>query len=393
LVFASILVTLNIFMQTTSARQTDRLLEMIIEQDGIVSQPRGSRPGGSPSREPGWGVAPEMMRAGRFFYVKYDSAGNVIETHYEMMFDFSDEDAARYASEALGKNKTKGLIDSFQYAAAEKRYGKIIVFAERGIETLMLTQLINISLWVAGGACLIVFVLSLLFSEWAVSPVKAAFEKQRRFISDASHELKTPLTILNANADVLEHEIGENKRLFNIKTQSERMSRLIRDLLTLAKTDDGKAQTVYGEFDISGAVLGTALEFESRAFEENKRYDIDVAEGIVYTGDAGQIKRLVSILIDNAINHSERNGTIQVSLTRGGGGNPVISVHNTGAGISDDEKEKVFDRFYRSDESRSRDTGGYGLGLSIAKSIADAHKGKITIEGAAGKWVKFSVIL
>ncbi|MDR3288548.1 MAG: HAMP domain-containing histidine kinase [Peptococcaceae bacterium] len=391
LVFASVLVTLNAFMWTVSTRQTERLLAMVIAQDGIVLPPRNG-PWEETANPLGWNLQPEMMRAGRFFYVKLDHAGNIFETHYEMMFDFSGGDVAQYALDTLDKNREKGIIDSFQYAVAEKDYGKIMVFAERSIETLMLTQLIRVSLWVAGGVCLVSFIFSLFFSKWAVFPLKAAFERQRRFVSDASHELKTPLTILNANADVLESEIGANERLDNIKTQSKRMQLLIHDLLTLAKADDAGFRSVFSEFDLSGAVLSTALEFESRAFEENKKYAVEAAAGIVYCGDAGQIRRLVAILIDNAINHSAKNGIIRVSLARGGG-HPVISIYNTGAGISESEREKVFDRFYRSDESRSRDTGGYGLGLSIAKSIVEAHQGKITVDGKAGEWVRFSVTL
>jgi signal transduction histidine kinase len=222
------------------------------------------------------------------------------------------------------------------------------------------------------------------------APIKKAFDKQRRFISDASHELKTPLTIISANIDVLKNEIGENQRLTHIKFQSERMNELVLDLLSLAKISEGNTSIIRNKFNISGSVLNTALEFESRAFEEEKKYSYDIEENIEYIGDERQVKQLVSILIDNAIQYSDANGQIKVSL-RTQGGYINISVFNTGTGVPENEKKKIFERFYRTDESRSRETGGYGIGLSIAEAIAESHNGKITVSGEYMKWIRFDV--
>jgi signal transduction histidine kinase len=225
-----------------------------------------------------------------------------------------------------------------------------------------------------------------------IAPVANAFEKQRRFVSDANHELKTPPTIISANMDVLQSEIGTNSRIEHIKTQLERMSKLIHDLLTLSRTEDVAIKTTYSKFDLSKAVLNTALEFESRAFEEGKSYEYEVQENVSYSGDEDRCKQLLAILIDNAIQHSCKNGKIRVVLEEKSG-RPFLSVYNTGTGIPDAEKDRVFDRFYRSDDSRTRETGGYGLGLSIAKAIVDSHKGKIRVTGEYGKWVEFAVTL
>ena len=390
-VFAAVLIVLNLSVYQTSVKRTEEYMESVVASDGFRFSPRekpGSFHGGG--RDPY--NSPDMMRAGRFFYAKVDQNGEILEVNLEMMFDFSREDAQAFITSALNAKRNKGDIDNFSFLTAEKPYGQILVFAERSIEIALIEQLTRTSLWVAGIVSLILICLVTFLAKWMVNPIKTAFDKQKRFISDASHELKTPLTIISANADVLHNEIGENERLTHIKAQSERMNGLIHDFLALAKTDEGQPNLIMTQFNLSGLVLNTALEFESRAFEEGKQYSYDVDDHIRYVGDEKQIKQLMSILIDNAIRYSHENGQINVSL-HAAGGHSRISVFNTGAGVTDEERSKIFERFYGSDESRSRETGGYGLGLSIAQSIVKVHKGKITVSGEYGNWIRFDVVL
>ncbi|MDR2505754.1 MAG: HAMP domain-containing histidine kinase [Oscillospiraceae bacterium] len=406
-VFAILFVVLNVFMQTGSRSQTEQLLQYVAQQDGLAFPFHGTGNGNRNEAPRGLSpdLNPQMMRAGRFFYVKSDAQGNIIEINSEMMFDFTESDALSLAKDALNRYQTNGVIDNYQYLVSPKAYGNIIVFAERSIEERILSRLVTISSWVALGTFAALFVFSLLLSKWVVKPIADAFDKQRRFISDAGHELKTPLTILNANADVLANEVGQNGRIENIKLQSERMNHLIQSLLTLAKADEGNAQVVFNEFDLSKTILNTALEFECRAFEEGKRYETAIDEHISYTGDQRQIRQLASILTDNALKYSNENGQVKISLfildeakrglcnVKAENGKRVFSVYNTGEGIAEKERPKVFERFYRSDDSRARESGGYGLGLSIAKAIADAHKARIAVDGKAGEWVRFTVVM
>ena len=389
--FAVMFLTLNMYMQESSLRQTEQLLQTVAREDGFLFQPinvylRRENSSDAPSVH-----APEMMRAGRFFYVKTNHEGELIETNFEMMFDFSREEVVEYAEKVLQRNREKGTVENLQFLVAEKSYGKIVVFAERSMETRLLTRLIYISVGVAIATFAVLFAFTFILSKWAVNPVQEAFEKQRKFISDAGHELKTPLTTIIANTDVLEGEIGENRRIGQIKNQLNRMSNLIHDLLTLARADEHSADIIRNEFNLSKTTRKTVLEFESLAFEEHKRLNYQVDEDIVYSGEREKIERLIAILIDNAIRHSDEDGGIKVTLQRSSG-KITLSVYNTGAGIPEEERSKIFDRFYRSDHSRSRDTGGYGLGLAIAKMIADAHNAKIRISGEEGKWVEFSVV-
>ena len=170
------------------------------------------------------------------------------------------------------------------------------------------------------------------------------------------------------------------------------MNGLIHDLLALAKMDEGQTNIIRNSFNLSNEVLNTTLEFESCVFEERKKYTYDIKENIIFIGDEKQIKQLVTILIDNAIRYSEEKGVIEVSLSKDRN-HICISVFNTGVGVPDEERKKIFERFYRTDESRSRETGGYGVGLSIAKSIVEMHKGKIAVTGEYLKWIRFDVIL
>lgn len=170
------------------------------------------------------------------------------------------------------------------------------------------------------------------------------------------------------------------------------MSLLVNDLLNLTRLENNSANMTFSEFNLSQAVMNTALPFECQAFEAHKKFDVDVEENIMLTASERHCKQLFAIFIDNAIKHSEENGTVKVSLTKSGD-KKIFSVYNTGSGIRDDEKDKIFERFYRSDDSRSRNTGGYGLGLAIARSIIDYHKFKLNIENSQGKYIKFIITM
>ena len=296
------------------------------------------------------------------------------------------------AQRLIDSNLDKGFYMDMMYEVTRDNLNTTVTAVDIKNDMSLMTSLFRISVVIVISSLVFVFIFSYYLSRWAIKPVKDALDKQRRFISDASHELKTPLTVISANADVLEDEIGSNKWLQNIKNQSEIMSDLVFDLLDLAKMDETGDELIMSTFDLSAVVLSKALEFECTAFESGKTFEQNITENIFCRGNEEAIKHLVTILIDNAIKHSDENGIVRVTLTTSGG-KKILQVYNTGNGISNRDKDKIFNRFYRSDESRSKETGGYGLGLSIAKSITDAHGGTITVDGEQGKWVSFTVIL
>ncbi|MBR6647254.1 MAG: GHKL domain-containing protein [Clostridia bacterium] len=305
---------------------------------------------------------------------------------------YTADEIISITAKLLGSDIEKGFYRDMRYEIVRNEKDIVITAIDIKNDISLLNSLFRISVTIVISSLVFVFIFSYFLSRWAIRPVKEAFEKQRRFISDASHELKTPLTVISANADVLESEIGENKWLDNIKNQSQIMSDLVFDLLDLAKMDETSHDMVLSEFDLSSIILSKTLEFECTAFESGKTFEQNITEGIMYRGNEDSIKHLVTILIDNAIKHSDENGIVRVTLTTSGN-KKIFQVYNTGNGIKNSEKTKIFNRFYRSDESRSKVTGGYGLGLSIAKAITDAHKGIITVDGEENKWISFTVIL
>lgn len=395
-VFLTVFAAINIFMILDSIQKTDSFLEEVARKDGNIftnnkkyNEARSSDGNGF---EKG-GFSGSHARMSRFFYVKTDEAYQVSEMDYSQMYDITQEEVLKNVSQVTGKGEHKGSLGNMQYLVHKTDYGYIVVFAEKSYEIGMLGSLLSVSLWAAGISCGLLAVFVFFLSKWIVGPVQKAFDRQKQFISDASHELKTPLTIISANADVLENEIGENIRVTHIKNQTARMGGLIRDLLELARADEGRVKPTFYRFDLSQAVLGATLEFESRAFEERKKLSYYVQENVSYQGDEASLRQLCTILVDNALQHSDNAGEVYVSLSYEGGNRIILSVSNTGSEISEEDLSRIFERFYRSDSSRSRETGGYGLGLAIAKSIVELHGGKIDVHMDRERGVVFRVLL
>jgi signal transduction histidine kinase len=285
------------------------------------------------------------------------------------------------------------MINNYQYYAAPKSYGSVIVYTNKSAENALMKKSMYISIFVTFLAMLALMLVAIALSHYITRPVGEAFTKQKQFVSDASHELKTPLTVISANADLLEDEIGDNKWLGYIKSQTERMRTLVYDLLDLSRMDAAKEkQTVFERFNLSEAVTNAVLPFEGTAFELNKNLQVNIDENIYYYGNEKQIKQLAAIFLDNAMKYSNENGNVRVTLKKTKD-KLQLEFFNTGCNVRDDEREKIFERFYRSDTSRARQTGGYGLGLAIAKSIMDSHRMKIVVNSVENAWMKFTISL
>ncbi len=306
--------------------------------------------------------------------------------------DYTEEEAQEMLDVILVSDEETDYYGNLQYYKMKMKYGTLVVFTDCASAQMLLRNIFWISIVTFFIMEIVVLLLSLYLTKRSMQPIYAAFERQRQFISDAGHELKTPLTIISANVDILEDEIGENKWLSYIRSQTERMRILVGDMMNLTKVELDDTRRNFKQFSLSNVVSSAALPFESQAFEMNKKLELDIQENILYTGDAEEIKRLVGIFIDNAIKYSDEKGEIRVTLQQIKD-KCTLKFYNTGKGVTEDEKEKIFERFYRSDASRTRATGGYGLGLSIAKSICDAHRIKIHVESEYGRWVCFVLTL
>ena len=333
---------------------------------------------------------PKTLGKVDFFAVMADKNGKFKATLNND--DLSDETAQSYISAIMEKDVDTAMLNSFQFFRTSKKNGTLIVFTDKSGELDVLKQLKKITIIIGIISTIILAAAAYFLSKKSIEPIKIAFDRQKQFVSDASHELKTPLTVISTNADVLEGEIGENKWLSYIKSQTERMSVLVNDLLSLTRLENNSSKFMVAEFDLSKAIENTALPFECQAFEQNKKFIIDVDKGIKITGSEQHLKQMAAIFIDNALKYSNDGGTVKVMLKRQGD-KKIFSVYNTGQGVKDEDKNKIFERFYRSDESRNRSTGGYGLGLAIAKSIIDKHKFKINVLNQQGKSICFVVTM
>ena len=298
-----------------------------------------------------------------------------------------------YANEALVSGKQTGELGGYAFTIHNKPYGMIIVFMDVKPYQEANESLMRTTLFIGVTAILLFFIISIFLAKWLVRPVTTTLDKQKRFISDASHELKTPLAVISANTDVLEAEIGENKWLGYIRSESSRMSELVNELLILARLEDKTGhRLIIQPLDLTALVLQTALPFESTVFEMGKRFSVEAQPDVTYVGDASTIKHILTILIDNAVKYSEEHGEISVKLyTRSN--RRIIEVYNTGEGVQKEKLTRIFERFYREDEARNSKNGGYGLGLAIARSGIQAHGGKIFAQSEYGKWIRFTVVL
>ena len=228
---------------------------------------------------------------------------------------------------------------------------------------------------------IIVFILSYFIAGWILKPLEQSYKKQKQFISDAGHELKTPVAAIDANAELLHADIGDNKWLENIRYESGRMTELVRQLLDLARAESVQLQKE--NLDMSRLVMGSVLAYEGIAFEKGYVIETDIDNDIFVMGNRGQLEQLTEILVDNAIYHAIGEGPIRVSLKKEGM-RIALNVSNPGPAIADEDMKNLFERFYRADKGRS-DNGHYGLGLVIAKAIVTAHKGEIGIVNSNGR--------
>lgn len=303
--------------------------------------------------------------------------------------DYTAEQAEEIMHGILKTGDTDGMYGWLQYYMAPKEYGTLIVVTDKTSDQGLLNNLFRITVIV--GCLMLILLLAILcvLSKWITKPVETAFARQKQFVSDAGHELKTPLTVLSANADILQDEIGENKWLGYMQEQTGRMNQLVGDLLRLARMDNATQEYNLENFNLSAAINATALPFESQAFELHKNLELDIQQGVEYCGSEQHIRQLAAIFIDNAMKYSNENGIIKVTLLKRGD-KCILEFYNTGCEISPEETRKIFERFYRGDKARkNQGKSGYGLGLAIAKSIMDIHKIKVQVTCEQGRWIRF----
>lgn len=297
---------------------------------------------------------------------------------------FTDEDISRYWDiinqlDIAKDSYTRVGVDEVELLVYSDGSSYHLAGIDRTLENNMLRDMTTTVIVVTVGSFFVLFLIIWALSYWMVRPVKEALEQQRKFISDASHELKTPLTIINANLAVLKSENIDNNWVENIEDQTTRMNVLIGDMLKLAHLDESSKTVTetQSKFNLSKTISNSALSFEAIAFEQHKNFDVEIQPDIQYTGVEADVSKLCYLLVDNAVKYCNDGGNILVKLE--GNSHPKLTVRNTGCLIDYADRFKIFERFYRGDNSRNRKTGGSGLGLAIVKALAEKHKWKIDV--------------
>ena len=290
-----------------------------------------------------------------------------------------EKEIEEYAIKVSNKNSTTGIIGDYIYKVRRTKEERchITLFEDKNA-IFHIKTMIGFSIILSIVSLIVVYLRAKKVSKTIVKPVEETFEKQREFISDASHELKTPLAVIEANADVLENEVGKNKWLSYIQTEIESMNKLINELLLLAKIENVGNIREYETFSISKEVNIIVSMFESMAYEKKVKLNSNIEENVMLNGNKEDIEHIVSTLLDNAIKHTEKEKQVIVELQKEKN-EIIIQVKNEGEKIKEEEREKIFERFYRIDKSRNRKEKRYGLGLAIAKSTVEKYNGKIDV--------------
>lgn len=325
------------------------------------------------------------------YVISFDSIHNITNITSYTDNGLSNAEIIKLATNFLNTNKKSdiGNLYTSRYAYYLTNKNNLIIM-DNYIINNKLGDYFRMSLLIFILLEILIIYVSNILTKWLTKPVIESFSKQKQFIVDASHELKTPLAIITASAESLEMEPTEKKWLDNIKSESERMNKLVTDLLDLAKSENMEIKEKYNINNLSKIIEKTSLTFESLIYENKLEIEDNIDKDIMFSCNPDKIRELLGILIDNAIKHSTKNSKITVNLYKDKN-NIILEIKNKGKEITKEDQEKIFDRFYRVDESRNRSDNRYGLGLSIAKNIVTSHNGKIFVNCKNG-YTTFKVI-
>lgn len=406
IVLSIIMIIINGVNYVNIIKSANNLLNILEDNNGVFPMEEKDNPHAEDKDEkkpPKMDISKEAPFQTRYFTVEITPEGNVYRIDTGKIAAISTETAKEYALELYNQNKTEGRRDCYIYRAvnlkkvtadssnnATKEGNVMYIFlnVENDLKNFYTFLWSSIAVSITG----IVFVLILIvvFSKRIVSPMVQSYEKQKTFITDASHEIKTPLAVIEANTEVVEIENGESQWTRSIKEQISRLSELTEKLVFLAKMDEERNTFVMTEFSLSKLAQEIAEGFNGMAKAQNKKYTVSIDSDIGVKADEKAIKQLLSILIENAFKYSDREGNIAVTVKKNGK-YKEIEVRNTADNLKKGDFSILFERFYRLDSSRNSNTGGSGIGLSIAKAIAEAHKGKIKAYSLDGKEIVLKV--
>ena len=391
--FTAVVLTLlcfvNLWNYHSVTAQQDEVLTRLMELEDRQTPFSPGR--GAPPFDDWSHFSPEVQYSLRFFSVHYDTGGAILSVNQDFIASISESDAESYADAVLESGKAHGYESGYRYLVDTTEDETVVLFLNSERELQTMKSLLWITLAIAGSCLVVVFGLVVLFSRRAITPYLKNMEAQKQFITNASHELKTPLTAIATSADVLAMEHDGDEWVHNIQVQSGRLSKLITSLVALSRLDEEDPFPARTGFSLSDALWEISEPFVSLARAKGKTYTQDIADGLTVTGDRAAIQQMVSILLDNALKYSPDGGSISLTARRNGK-KVEITVSNTVDAAQCSDTSRLFDRFYRADESHSSTVSGTGIGLSIAKATVQAHGGKISAK-QTDNMITFQVIL
>ena len=328
----------------------------------------------------------------RFFIVRVDDTGDAAYISMDFIASVDEDSAAEYAEKALSKKSDKGYIGNYRYLKADSDDATVIIFLNASRELQIAKSLRDLSIVISVLSLTLVFILVVLISKKAIKPIENNIKQQKQFITDASHELKTPLTSISTSLDVITAEHGEDEWTDNIKKQTSRMTKLVSELVTLSRLDEDLPLPNKEQFSLSNAAWETVDIYQSQAKGRGKKMSIDIAENVEIYGDKSAVQQMLSVLLDNAVRYSNDEGEIRFSVYSKKN-KARIEVFNTCDYDTPPDVNRLFDRFYRPDSSRNSETGGTGVGLAIARAVAESHGGTIKAICPDGKSMTIKVTI
>lgn len=359
---------------------------------GMIAQNGGRMPSYDASF---FDINEEMHYATRYYVVWMDEDGSFLASNMQHIALGTAAQIRQQISEILQRGRSVGYLGTSRYNVFSPENGAayMVVVLDRSASLNTLHALFLMMQLTALAVFVLVFLLLLWLSRYAVRPYEKNQERQRQFITDAGHELKTPLAVISSNAEVLEMTAGENKWITNIKTQTARISHMVAGLIELSKMEEEKEiEEPKQSLDLSEVVAQTVESFSAAAQTRGMTIDAAIEPDVRITGYLEDMTRLAGILLDNAVKYTDERGLLRVSLSRKGK-KALLCVENSCRSLSAEELSHLFDRFYRTDSSRSRETGGYGIGLSLAQMLVQRQKGRLTAECPEEGIIRFSAEL
>ena len=378
-----------------NADQADAMTSLISFSGGIIPSSQGfSQNDFESSTRYRIRLDEESAFRKRYFIAYLDKNQSIIDIQMDHIASISDEDAETFVRETLQRGKTTGYYKEYRYRVVDDQMtdGSSVIFLDCRdaiyAQNAMLGRIVVITIIFALGIT-IVFA---IFSRKILEPFDRNQRMQKQFITDASHELKTPLAVISANADVLKYKDGDNEWINNITSQTQRMSRLINQLLVLARMEEVGDKIEKEAVDLTGIVESSVTKLHEIFAQKNVTLETAIEPGVIAMANRNQMENLCDILIENASKYVNENGRVVIRLSGAGGKRVLFSVNNTAEHTENMDCERIFERFYRTDQSRTSTTGGHGIGLSIAKRIVEQHKGSIAATTKEGE-VTFTVRL